>query len=666
VPDIRLLRIYNFEGGQNDYASDRMVAENESPDCLNCRIDEAGMLQKRFKKTAYGGQVAGTAAAPVLAQVRGYNGSDGKEYNVAGGVRNDFSATQLSKALVYVQNGFIWRGNDATGGGNKLQGLGGIAQDWPVGACPAPRLACWAGDRVYAAFGSYYDTLCWALNTNLDSARACYKTWLGPFDIANGTDPDMTLSVGGAGAATTGYYCGAIAPGHGPSGSYGEGVVSARTAAYQHTNAAKKIKFTNMPGAGGKRIQQHRLYMTQAQYSSDLALVAPMYRVASLDSSYGAGYTNSEVSDADLQFGIPAPTTETTGNGATAYIRFLCTHNNRMWYVPDAFPDRLYYSNLNKPDEVPTLSYIPLKYQCTGIISFLGMLVVFTGPEIFTLRGFSPEDFGQNLESVIADRGCCAPDSLGIVTVQNTPMVFFGASDGLWGFDGSQCHFVGEKIQGSYANVDDFTSLVGIGLPGKYRLSYEDKRATGHTANNCILEYNASLNSWFPLDGLTARSFSHWHGSADAGECYFGDSTTGGKIWKMDTSGFEACDFHWQTKWFAPAGPEAVIQIKKVFVEADIDTFPIDVVVKVVGKTGFYKEYDFQIPKPTATVEDPLDPWDVMTWARTGTDTVEVGVPVTDSIIGTRVALKIESTDANEKKIVGATLAWFPRGKGRL
>ncbi len=107
--------------------------------------------------------------------------------------------------------------------------------------------------------------------------------------------------------------------------------------------------------------------------------------------------------------------------------------HDRMWYVPPAFPDRIYFSEIEEPESVQETSYFPTRdgETITAVQRFNDQLLVFTRKSTYAIQGYTSQDFVfrkiHPAIGCIARRGC----------IDINGRIWFPSEDGVYVYDGS-------------------------------------------------------------------------------------------------------------------------------------------------------------------------------------------------------------------------------------
>ena len=651
MDEMQFLRIYDFSGGLNDWGSSYALRDNEAQETLNCRLDEQGMLQKREGRSVVASTSLPAAACDGAARFYG----------------NSISGTPVG-VLTVKAGTKLYTVNVADG--TTVDALAALytawGDDYDLTAGQRMRVAQWGDDRTYIALGTgaEHDE---ALVTGQDSIPSALHK-MGAKAPTNA--PQSADSTTDGVTTVDKYYNVATTITYGPSGAWGESIPLRDPTAHKQVNGAKKVavsSYDDINGALAWRTKYGaysvKVYSTEPQDTAVAAQGAPLYYTGQEDVA-GAGWVGAAAfANADIDITLPAPSTFDTGDVPHDDLDFVCVHNARLYVNSPARPDRVYYSNLNVPDEFPSQNWFDTNGSVTGMASAPFGLTVFTKNGIEIWRGWGSGDFSH--DTLHGVQGCVAPDSIAQITMRGKQVIVYAGENGIYGFDGHTSEYLGTtpdgagmKIAGTWKNYATSKSAAqGVAYKDYYLLAYQDTRDEG-AYNNRVLAYDIRYDCWWLWDGWDVGAWAHFFGDVDDDELYYGDSSATGKIHECMT-GVDDCQWLWVSRDFPLAGPETNIQARKAWVEIEEDSLPINVVVRADGGE---RSDVFTLPSGDTSTWDNVT-WDNFTWERLGTDTVCIGKPLEDSIIGRRLAVKVEQTDAENKKLVGVSVGYYVRGR---
>jgi len=639
-------------GGQNDYASRRVLAPHQSPEQLNVRLTDMGFLQKRPGRTPFGADYNLVNLIP-RSLFRAY-------------CSETASGTQMNHALI---GAFDIAGGacqvmpvDDTTGEPITDGGDILATPTNLGDTSL-RMRCvqWKNSRVYMCFGDANNALRWGLDYENPNSPSTARTAndIGP-PIIDATG--MTLgvdSVTHSGAiCTEGYHRIVVTGLYGPSGE--EWAESARstivvqdkfTASYV-TNEYR-YKLTDIPDVS-PACGQKKLYMTDGYNDANDVAVAEKFYFATLDAA-----TTSLIWDEDdypIQFGFPAPTTIDKGQIPDLEIQFMEAHNGRLYMVTYADRTKVWYSNLDKPDEVGIYSNFGIRYPCTGFKSFMGSLVIGTRPSIYVQRGWSPKDYQSSLEEVIPYRGVAAPDSMVVLPVQHQTMMFFVADDGIYAFDQQRTHFVGREVHNTFRSIpeENRADIQAVGWEGLYIMQYKD--ADGAYK---FLVFDTDRGTWHPWDGMNTESMCLLNGPDDFRHLIMGITEGSSNYIRRFGVGYEVCDLRYTFPVQAPAGDTEDTQFSALKVEIQKDHLPLKVSISVDGANAD----TITLPAPDPGVTYPHGTYGDFTYSMMPDDIVCVETSLGDQLVGRQAEITIHQSDALNKKVQAVYLGVTGRGR---
>ncbi len=167
-----------------------------------------------------------------------------------------------------------------------------------------------------------------------------------------------------------------------------------------------------------------------------------------------SSYTDST---ATLALGAVAP----ENHGVPPYTELLESYHDRMWYGIDPdYPDRIWYSELGKPEAVSASSYLETRdgEAVTGLKRVADELLVFTARSVYSIQGYTAADF--RIAKISPAIGCIAPYS--IVNIDET--LWFASEIGVYMYNGS-FHFMMEDLRDYWrdayaADVDTYQDAI--------------------------------------------------------------------------------------------------------------------------------------------------------------------------------------------------------------
>ena len=675
VKGLKWLRLYNWGGLHNQDAS-TVIAENEAQLARNHIIERNGCVEKRHGKTAYGGASTPNKASAIKGMIRAYSGQGGYGMKTAG--TDDYTANQLSKALLWLQADtaddelHLYYGTDSTGAGTDLK-------DFAEAGTSLARLRAvqWGNRGIFMAIQGLTTVanqfLFWGLNTNASA----------PGGLWNARLPVIDTTVAGtefrehAGTASTNWsdankwIDAALTVEIGPGGDYGtwsESVGSTRLSAAGGDGALQITAINNTayilgltkPAANCRTVN---LYTTDPQAEEADAGAAPLYlcKTVYYDADDESDGTLSIEWDAEhgenLDYSRPCPTTADTGNVTnngtdTGNFKCLAVHNDRLWAVVAGQADRVWYSNLSKPHEFAATNFVDPGHKVREIVSYQGALIICTEPALFRLSGWSPDELGMSIEKA-SSKGTTSQGSVVVTHIDGQEMLFRLWHKQIWAYDGTQDHWIGYPVQ---ATLDDMTWAQANNC---YAVAWRNKVFFGFPDVSQTLVFDCVRKMWYLWEGWTPNCWATWNGVEDNGQLYWGDSTTGGMIYRVAESGYELCNFRYKTKAMAPEGPDTKVLWRWFRVEADKASFPLTLSFDI-DFGGIANE--ISIPAPPSSGWD-FGTWGGFEWQKRGDDRYEVSGPMEKGLVGTYIAVEPNRYDDGSKKIYGISLGYSVKGR---
>lgn len=666
---LRWLRIYNW-GGLNDKDATTIIGIQRAQEMRNVDLRREGILEKRYKvKEPYGGATSGYSANPIVGGFRGYSSLSG--YAVKEGGTDDYSSTQYSKLMVWLQKGsngnyHLVYGDDSTGAGTQLIDTGDTQ-------LRQMRAVQWGDTRVYVAIQgapAQYQFMQFGLNTDSDSPAFMHDARLDT--VSDGTFKQSTTD-----AATpwdsdylNKYFRCGVSLVLGPGGDYGQWAESPihifpQTVQLTDTDKYLRIEDITQPST---EYRQLRVYLTEPQDTEDDAEAAPLYLIAEIpyDNALSGGkiaynfggttdwdYSKSPMTTADS--GYPHSSGNTTINPI-----YIAKHNRRLYLVSAAERDLIWYSNLDKPNEFGENNNFELPEACRGMISFQGMLILAGENKIFAMQGWSPEDMSASLQVVVADRGVWAPDSLAVANIEGRPMLFFlTPTKQVWAFDGIQCHRVGYEVEGLLSTIDRPTYVRATVWRDKYYLAFTTNE-DDEDYNTRVLCYDTNKNRWYHWDSLPCGWWIPWSGYRDNGELYWGDAGTDGRIFRVMDSGYEMCEFKYRTGDIPVVAPEVTVRLRKLRLEVSLDSLPLNVTLHLDGNR---QSVSYSIPRPPSDARFDSATFGGFEFELLGSDMCGLTKSLEAGLHCRRVSLEIQSHTDTEVTVYGCSIGYEIKGR---
>ena len=165
---LKWLRLYEW-GGLNNQDASTTISPDSAQLARNHIIRRNGAVEKRYKKTSYGGSTSGHKATAIQGMIRAYSdeggygqtGYDTDAFDYGDLTYDDYTATQETKALVWLQadpadssQHHLYYGDDTDGSGTSLLDCGDVGT-----SSTFLRAVQWGNRAIYMAIqsaGFYY------------------------------------------------------------------------------------------------------------------------------------------------------------------------------------------------------------------------------------------------------------------------------------------------------------------------------------------------------------------------------------------------------------------------------------------------------------------------------------------------------------------------------
>lgn len=323
-----------------------------------------------------------------------------------------------------------------------------------------------------------------------------------------------------------------------------------------------------------------------------------------------------------------------------AYITDI---HNRLFIAGNReHPTRLYYSELNLPDQWEHEgldNFIEVGNDSdliTGFINLRDNLVIFKEKSIWLLFGDNPRNFSLKK---VQDVGTTSTNS--IVNIQNN--ILFLNQKGVYTFDGANIKIISTKIDDEISKIGSLDSVYGAWYNQHYLISYPKG---GRNYNSSILTYDLIHNSWTYFEGINAECFTHRDN-----KLFFGDSNKGlvyeyGEGYSDDG---EDIAMEYNTKHFNFSSPEVVKTFRKLLVESLISE-PLTI------------EFNVDRGNKLQTIEFALKELDEeRLWGANWSELIWSNYSTTQSgkslrLVGRSVKMKIKEKSNKSAKIIGFAL----------
>jgi hypothetical protein len=387
--------------------------------------------------------------------------------------------------------------------------------------------------------------------------------------------------------------------------------------------------------------------------------------------------------------GLTASTAAPTDNGEPPVYSVACTHQGRLFVNDTANPGYLWYSNIFEPYTFASTNFQPVGDQSRDLIKSLEVYdnCVVIGCENSVHLLYMPDTSPANW-SVIKIRtpyGTKSPfanflynNKLMFGAMQNDKFVGFAAISGssidpeattldvsTAGSDLKSDRIEPDMFDVQEAYVRNISSMV---FKNKAYITVTD--GANSTTNNRIYIFDFSISnlkkqeaSWAPLSGLNAAQFTVYGGSL-----YYGSSTATGFVYKLEDSGYAddsaAINSYFWTKEFS--GLPGHENLQKDFRE-------IRLLVQKAGAYFMGLTHRLDSDKGDGVTQQiDLNPgstlWNGFFWGQAdwggGTDQEEVKVTL-GQVSGKRIQLKFSNLNTSNQrfKVHGLNIRYNIKGK---
>lgn len=305
-----------FDGGLNNKYEQNIIADNESPDCLNVVYDDRGGVQTRGGSSKFNSTAVGSYTGDGLFTARFEDGTE--------------------KMIAW------WNGTAYTAGTNTFVTIGSAQSVWTAGVRVD---ACMYQDLIF--FGNGFSTP--------------YKYNGTEFTRHGITAPNSTAANASGTAGSSGPAGGDVNYKITYVNSYSvESDVSSQTATLTIGSTAT-VSITCLPVAPiSFGVNARKIYRRSAGSSGDYKLVT------TVNDNTTTTFLD-QVTDANL--GAVAPTDQ----GVPPLWKYSVTHQERVWAVSPTNPSYLYYSELGNPFVFKANNFILISDGDGEVITGLGV-----------------------------------------------------------------------------------------------------------------------------------------------------------------------------------------------------------------------------------------------------------------------------------------------------
>lgn len=616
----------NFDGGKNNKFERSIIADNESPDCKNVRFTNGGV------ETRGGSNKVNTAAIGSFV-------GDGLYTRHA----DDGSQTMIAFA-----GGSAW----------QLTGTSFIT----IGSAQSIYTA---GNRVS---GAEYENHIFFGNGGTIPYKYNGTAW-----TRHGIYPPTTTST------VTSHATGGL------TGDYRWKVSNVNTQLVESdvgpatatlTVAAALARVTLPTFAASYGVSARRLYRTEAGGST-------FKRVATISDNTTTTYDDNI---ADGSLGTTAP----TDNGVPPNYSFVCSHNNRLFFIDPANPNYLWYSNLGDPYTVASTNFVKIGDATSDLVKsarpFENNILVSCANSQFLLYmpSTSPTDwelvrlqspFGTKSPFGLFDFG----KSVMFPAMQNDKFVGFAAVNGI-GIQPSATFLTvstaasllqSDKIEPDMFEIQESYVSNISSMVFKNRAYIAVTYGSGATTNNRIYVYDFSTSeltgqnksSWSPDTGINPSQFTIYNGSL-----YFISSTATGFVYQYETSTYNddgaAIDSYLWTKEFSADNDAGGATFKDFrYVKALLDlsgAYFMNFVHRVDSDSGDGNVIQISLDPESSLWGSMV--WGVDTWGG-GRDQDDIKIPL-GSDRGERIQFKFTNQNTVNQKFKCHGLKFYYNIKG--
>lgn len=288
-----------------------------------------------------------------------------------------------------------------------------------------------------------------------------------------------------AGSSTGGTYIGYVSYAH----KIGDTVVhesnlSAGTPPLTTTSVQSR-SWTGIPTTStNPRVTHIRFWLSVAGGEPKLAM----------ERSIGLSTLTESVLDGELlefssdRRGVPPPAT-------------MCeVYHDRVWYNNPSYPERLYYSELNEPESVHSLNFIPTRdgEAITAMKARGDELVVFCKSCTYVVQGFVADDFA--MRKVSSHIGCEASHS--VVNLDDV-VIFLAGKKGMYAYNGSFRPLSESDLADFLAS--DYASNIALYQDSQARIDREERTYNLLIPKSAGFSYVATTDTSEPWWGTDSR-----------------------------------------------------------------------------------------------------------------------------------------------------------------
>jgi hypothetical protein len=205
-------------------------------------------------------------------------------------------------------------------------------------------------------------------------------------------------------------------------------------------------------------------------------------------------------------------------SGSSDRAMYAVFHNNILFAAGTANnPNRLFMSDVGKPETFTAGNAIDFPGEITGLVSFAQFVVVFTRDSISLVWGFEPTQIqvshqNRGVVPKYSKVGCDAPMSI----AQVGDWLYFWNKDRFYRFNTAEIQEVAyPKLQGTIATIVKTASSCFAASSFRDRYYCAIVYSTG-SVNNRIAVYDPSVDEWVLHSAPPVHSLALYRASADA------------------------------------------------------------------------------------------------------------------------------------------------------
>ncbi len=624
-----------FDGGKNSKYQVQLLADNESPDCLNVRFDQ-GAVETRGGTTKLNTATVGSLSADGLYTRHDRSGSEsmcawfaGSLYVLSG---TSFSAV-ASATSIYTSG----------------QRVGSTEYE------------------NYIFFGN--------------GGTLAYKYAAGDF-TRHGVYPPISApalasnSTGQLSAGTYVYKCTYV------NTALVEGDVGLESNSFVVSAGGGQINLSSVPTAalsyGVARRKIYRAFSSAGSYST-------FGLVTTINDNSTTTYTDNIANSA---LGANAPTDQ----GVPPLYSTIITHQNRLFCNDTANPQLVWYSEVDTPYTFKTTSFIRVGDDSGDLVRGFAIhdngLAVFTDTSVYMIYMPTTTTTDWSLQKLRSSYGSKSPhgifsyeNKVMFPAVQNTKLVGFAALEGnaidpeatLLTVSAAGSEMKSDRIEPDIFNIQT-TPIADISaMVFKNKAFISVTYASPNTTNNRVYTFDFSITNltknqkfaWSPDSGIAAEQFCIY-----GGNLYFAAADSTGFVYRMEVDGTYSDNsttalnsYYWTKEFYGNPGHEQYVK----------DFRYVNILYEKFG--AYYMGFTYRVDSDSgdgSTIQISLNPggslWGTMIWGvnnwgggpSQGEERIYLG-----QLRGKRIQFKFsnQNTVSQGFKIIGLQIAYNIKGK---